>query len=115
MNHRQAHPETTLAHALGFTLTPGDNNANTGIGKETAKELARRKARVIIACRNLQKAEMAAREIFEETQQPVVIKPLDLASLTSVRAFAEDIMRTESRLDVLINNAGVMVEQWRQG
>lgn len=84
---------------------------NGGIGKETAKELARRKARVIIACRNLQKAEMAAREIFEETQQPVVIKPLDLASLTSVRAFAEDIMRTESRLDVLINNAGVMVER----
>ncbi|CAN7998103.1 unnamed protein product, partial [Ixodes pacificus] len=80
-----------------------------GIGKETAKELARRKARVIIACRNLQKAERAAREIFEETQQSVIIKPLDLASLTSVRAFAEDIIRTEARLDVLINNAGVMV------
>ncbi|EEC09038.1 dehydrogenase, putative [Ixodes scapularis] len=81
---------------------------NGGIGKETAKELARRKARVIIACRNLQKAGRAAREIFEETQQSVIIKPLDLASLTSVRAFAEDIMRTEARLDVLINNAGVM-------
>ncbi|CAN7944400.1 unnamed protein product [Ixodes hexagonus] len=81
--------------------------ANTGIGKETAKELARRKARVILACRNLDKAKEAAQEILEETQQPVIVKQLDLASLKSVREFAEDILRTESRLDVLINNAGI--------
>lgn len=81
--------------------------ANAGIGKETAKELARRKARVILACRNLEKGKEAAQEILEETQQPVVVKHLDLASLKSVRHFAEDILKTESRLDVLINNAGM--------
>ncbi|XP_042149954.1 retinol dehydrogenase 11-like [Ixodes scapularis] len=81
---------------------------NAGIGKETAKELARRKARVILACRNLEKADKAMQEIFEETQQKVVIKRLDLASLRSVREFADDILKTESRLDVLVNNAGLI-------
>lgn len=81
---------------------------NAGIGKETAKELARRKARVILACRNLEKADKAMQEIFEETQQKVVVKRLDLASLRSVREFADDILKTESRLDVLVNNAGLI-------
>ncbi|CAN7996246.1 unnamed protein product [Ixodes hexagonus] len=80
---------------------------NAGIGKETAKELARRKARVIIACRNVNKAQEAADEIFRETQQTVVVKHLDLSSLKSVRDFARDIVFTEQRLDVLINNAGM--------
>lgn len=81
---------------------------NTGIGKETAKELASRNARVILACRNLEKAKRAAQEIFEETQRPVVVKHLDLASFKSVREFASDITQTEERLDVLINNAGMI-------
>ncbi|CAN7995987.1 unnamed protein product, partial [Ixodes pacificus] len=80
----------------------------SGIGKETAKELARRKARVILACRNLEKADKARQEIFEETQQKVVVKRLDLASLRSVREFADDILKTESRLDILVNNAGLI-------
>ncbi|XP_070387586.1 uncharacterized protein [Dermacentor albipictus] len=79
---------------------------NAGIGKETAKELARRKARVILACRNMQRAQKAARDIFAETGEAVVVKQLDLCSFKSVRAFAEDVVRTEPRLDVLINNAG---------
>uniref|UniRef100_A0A1S4LA05 Uncharacterized protein n=2 Tax=Ixodes scapularis TaxID=6945 RepID=A0A1S4LA05_IXOSC len=77
------------------------------IGKETAKELARRKARVILACRNINKGQEAANEIFLETQQAVVVKHLDLSSLKSVRDFARDIVFTEPRLDVLINNAGM--------
>ncbi|CAN7996250.1 unnamed protein product [Ixodes hexagonus] len=81
--------------------------ANAGIGKETAKELARRKARVIIACRNVNKAQEAADEIFRETQQTVVVRHLDLSSLRSLRNFAREIVFTEQRLDVLINNAGV--------
>ncbi|CAN7996269.1 unnamed protein product [Ixodes pacificus] len=83
---------------------------SSGIGKETAKDLCRRKARVIIACCDLKEAKAAAQEIFEETQQPVIIKHLDLASFKSVRAFAEDIVRTEPRLDVLVNNAGVVLD-----
>ncbi|XP_032222184.1 retinol dehydrogenase 11 [Nematostella vectensis] len=83
--------------------------ANTGIGKETALDLAARGARVIMACRNLDKGKAALREIQERTgSQKVVLEYLDLASLRSVREFAKRVTEKESRLDVLINNAGVM-------
>ena len=86
--------------------------ANTGIGKETALHLARRGARVIMACRNLRKAEVALKEIVQKSgNDNVVAKRVDLASLKSVRDFAEDINNNEPRLDVLINNAGVMAVQ----
>ncbi|KAK8768315.1 hypothetical protein V5799_015219 [Amblyomma americanum] len=82
--------------------------ANAGIGKETAKELARRNARVILACRNPEKAAAAAQEIFEETGRQVAVRKLDLCSFKSIREFADDIVRNEERLDVLINNAGIV-------
>lgn len=84
--------------------------ANAGIGKATAMELARRKARVILACRNTEKARSAAQEILDSTGRPVVVKQLDLASFKSVNDFCDDILRTETRLDVLINNAGIVTE-----
>ncbi|XP_029922358.1 dehydrogenase/reductase SDR family member 13-like [Myripristis murdjan] len=83
--------------------------SNTGIGKATALDLARRGARVILACRNKEKAEAAAFDIRRESgNSQVVFMQLDLASLKSVRDFAETFLRTEPRLDLLINNAGVM-------
>ncbi|XP_035672294.1 retinol dehydrogenase 13-like isoform X1 [Branchiostoma floridae] len=83
--------------------------ANTGIGKVTARDMAQRGARVILACRSLEKAEEAAKEIRSQTgNKNVVVHKLDLASLTSVRQFAKVINDAEPRLDVLINNAGVM-------
>lgn len=82
--------------------------ANAGIGKETAKELARRNARVILACRNTQKATAAARDIYEETGCEVVVRRLDLCSFKSIREFADTIITEEARLDVLINNAGIV-------
>ena len=83
--------------------------ANTGIGKETALDLAGRGARVILACRNVPKAQQVAEEILKKTgSNKVIVKELDLASLKSVRSFAHDINETEDRLDILINNAGVM-------
>lgn len=81
----------------------------TGMGKATAKELARRKARVIIACCDLKEADQAARDIFAETKVDAIVKYLDLASFESVRSFAQDVIATEPRLDVLINNAGIML------
>uniref|UniRef100_A0A3P8WYG1 Si:dkey-23o4.6 n=1 Tax=Cynoglossus semilaevis TaxID=244447 RepID=A0A3P8WYG1_CYNSE len=84
--------------------------ANTGIGKETSREMARRGARVVMACRDLTRAESAAEEIREATGNGnVVIRHLDLASLHSVRQFAKDYVDSEDRLDILINNAGVMM------
>lgn len=79
------------------------------MGKEIARDLARRKARVIIAVCDLDQAKQASHEIFEDTRQLVLVKYLDLASLKSVREFAADILRTEERLDVLVNNAGVVL------
>jgi len=82
---------------------------NTGIGKETAKDLSKRGAKVVMACRNLELAEKAAEEVKNVGKGQVSVMKLDLASLDSVRAFAKEYNETEERLDVLINNAGVML------
>ncbi|XP_071388307.1 retinol dehydrogenase 12-like [Centroberyx affinis] len=83
--------------------------ANTGIGKETAVDLASRGARVILACRDMDRANKAAEDIRKRSGNGnVIVKKLDLASLQSVRQLAKDILASEERLDVLINNAGVM-------
>ncbi|XP_063002675.1 dehydrogenase/reductase SDR family member 13 [Elgaria multicarinata webbii] len=82
---------------------------NSGIGKTTGLELARRGARVILACRNKVAGETAVYDIRRETgNNEVLFMSLDLASLNSVRAFADAFLRSEPRLDILINNAGVL-------
>lgn len=81
---------------------------NRGLGKETALNLALRGARVILACRNVEQGRATAEEIIRRTgNNNIVALYLDVASLYSVRQFAEKINKEESRLDVLINNAGV--------
>uniref|UniRef100_A0A3P8T071 Dehydrogenase/reductase (SDR family) member 13a, tandem duplicate 1 n=1 Tax=Amphiprion percula TaxID=161767 RepID=A0A3P8T071_AMPPE len=83
--------------------------ANTGIGKTTAMDLARRGAKVILACRDRRRAEAAVQEIIQETgNQQVIFMQLDLASLQSVRSFADNFLKSEPRLDLLINNAGLI-------
>ncbi|KAI7800857.1 dehydrogenase/reductase SDR family member 13a.3 [Triplophysa rosa] len=83
--------------------------SNTGIGKATALDLARRGARVILACRNQEKAEAAVYDIRRESgNSEVLYMHLDLASLKSVRNFAETFLKSEPRLDLLINNAGLI-------
>nr|CAD7265437.1 unnamed protein product [Timema shepardi] len=77
------------------------------IGKETARGLAKRGARVILACRNVEAADKVKDEIITSTgNSSVVVKKLDLSSLESVRQFASDVNRSEQRLDVLVHNAG---------
>ncbi|XP_064109509.1 retinol dehydrogenase 13-like isoform X2 [Macrobrachium nipponense] len=84
--------------------------ASAGIGKATAHDLARRGARVIMACRNLIKAQRVADIIKSETGNPqVIVEELDLSDLESVRRFAENIKKKEKSLKVLINNAGAGV------
>ncbi len=83
--------------------------ANTGIGKETARDLAKRGARVILACRNYNKCNAAVLDIQNTTgvrAQHVYGIPLDLSSVKSVHRFVELLNKKENRLDILINNAG---------
>ncbi|XP_033207588.1 retinol dehydrogenase 14-like isoform X2 [Belonocnema kinseyi] len=82
--------------------------SNSGIGKATALDFAKRGARVIMACRNLAKANVAKEEIVKLSgNENVVVRHVDLASLRSVRNFAQNIISTEDRLHVLVNNAGI--------
>ncbi|XP_069675802.1 retinol dehydrogenase 13-like [Periplaneta americana] len=81
--------------------------ANTGIGKETALDLAKRGAKVILACRDLERGKKACDKIITSSgNSNVEVQHLDLSSLASVRKFADHIIKTEPKLDVLINNAG---------
>ena len=84
--------------------------SNSGIGFETALELAEKGATVVMACRSLPKAEAAARQI-RQTDPPgeVVVMELDLGDLDSVRQFAAAFLARYNRLDLLINNAGIMM------
>lgn len=83
---------------------------NTGIGKETAIDLASRGAKVIIGCRSKERGEKALIDIKKESRsESVYLKLIDLSSFKSVREFAKDILDSEDRLDILINNAGIFM------
>jgi NAD(P)-dependent dehydrogenase (short-subunit alcohol dehydrogenase family) len=83
--------------------------ANTGLGFETAAALAARGARVVLAVRNLEKGKQAAGRITAATPgADVELQELDLTSLESVRAAAAQLRSHHDRIDLLINNAGVM-------
>jgi len=84
--------------------------ANSGIGFETAKALAVKGAEVVLACRNLEKADLAAKEIRSMARKAKLeIIQLDLADLASVRNFAKTFKVKYQSLDLLINNAGIMI------
>jgi NAD(P)-dependent dehydrogenase (short-subunit alcohol dehydrogenase family) len=83
--------------------------ANSGLGLIDSHELARAGATVVMACRNTEKGEDAAEQIRGDTRNAqLVVEALDLADLGSVRAFAERFDGQHERLDLLINNAGIM-------
>lgn len=91
--------------------------ANTGIGKETARVLALRGAQVIMACRDVNKAQLAKKEILARHPQIdaalLEVFELDLSRQASVRAFAEQYNALQRPLHCLINNAGVMAQHLR--
>jgi NAD(P)-dependent dehydrogenase (short-subunit alcohol dehydrogenase family) len=84
--------------------------SSSGIGLEAAKVLTLRGANVVLACRNRSKAEAAAQQI----RGAVEFVDLDLASLASVREAAEDVSSRYDHLDLLINNAGVMIPPYQR-
>lgn len=106
-------PEPIRADLSGKTcLVTG---ANVGIGMAVARELARLKGRLVLACRNADKGEAARREIAEATgNQDVEVITVDLASRRSIHDFADAFSRRHPALHVLVNNAGIWVEKRQQ-
>ena len=95
--------------------------ANTGLGFETARVLAARGAQVVLACRDLGRAKEAVARIRSGSPQPTGVMSanlhavrLDLSSLASVREAAEEIGAAYGPVDLLINNAGVMMTPFRR-
>ncbi len=88
--------------------------ANSGIGFEATKEFARKGAETILACRNINKAKKASDRIKKRiSNAKTVIMQLDLSNLKSVHDFAEEFKKNYSSLDVLLNNAGIMLVPYR--
>lgn len=84
--------------------------ANSGIGLETARMLAMKGANVVLACRSPEKGEAAlARILAEKPAGSATLEALDLSDLESVAAFSKGFAARHERLDLLIDNAGVMV------
>jgi NAD(P)-dependent dehydrogenase (short-subunit alcohol dehydrogenase family) len=87
--------------------------ANTGLGFATAKVLARRGARVLLGCRSSERAEAAMVKLVADTPDAdLAFIELDQGNLASVRAAAEAVC-LEPRLDVLVNNAGIMMPPYQ--
>jgi len=89
--------------------------ANTGLGYQTTRALAGAGAEVVMAARNLTKAEKARTKVRAEHPAAVLeIQPLDLASLTSVAQAARELVTRHPSVDILVNNAGVMAIPQRE-
>ncbi|GFS26557.1 retinol dehydrogenase 14 [Elysia marginata] len=89
--------------------------ANSGLGKAAALELAKRKARLILACRTFSSAKETVKEIQGATGNgEIVAKELNLASLDSIHKFCKEILVEEEKIDVLLNNAGLFQCPYRK-
>jgi NAD(P)-dependent dehydrogenase (short-subunit alcohol dehydrogenase family) len=108
-----------LENVMTWTITDSGSQAgrlaivtgaNIGLGYDTALALAGQGCSVILACRNLDKAEAArARIVARHKGAHIECMVLDLSSLKSVRSFAAAFARRHQALDLLINNAGIMM------
>jgi NAD(P)-dependent dehydrogenase (short-subunit alcohol dehydrogenase family) len=88
--------------------------ANTGIGKEIARDLARLNARVLLACRSEERGRAALDEIVADTgNHKTELRLVDVSSRASVLAFTKDLRAREPALHILVNNAGVWLEERR--
>ncbi len=89
--------------------------ANSGIGYITALEIAKLGAKVIMVCRNKDKGEVARQEIIKKSNNSAVfLKIADLSSQKQIRLLAEELKKEYPVIDVLVNNAGVLVPERRE-
>ncbi len=104
---------SSLAKLHGKTVIV--TGANRGIGRETALSFAGRGAKVILACRSYKTGLQALKYIRDISESKLVeFKKLDLTSFESIREFAREINEEEERIDVLVNNAGVLAGSERE-
>ncbi len=87
--------------------------ANRGIGFETVRQLARRGMTVILGARDLAKAEAAAKKLEDEKLR-VLPRRLDVTDTESIQTLAAQTAKEFGRLDVLVNNAGILYDTWQQ-
>jgi len=88
--------------------------ASSGIGKVTARELAKAGARVVMVCRPGAKAQTAYQEIAQAAgAENVELLSADLSAQSSIRAAADEFKKTHDRLDILVNNAGIFLQDRR--
>ncbi|MFN7412827.1 MAG: SDR family NAD(P)-dependent oxidoreductase [Dolichospermum sp.] len=107
MKNEKWNTENILSQKGRIVIVTG---SSSGIGYETARVLANKQASVIIAVRNLDKGNKALAKIVQQNKDTdVQVMELDLANLASVKNFTENFQKNYSRLDLLINNAGVMI------
>lgn len=110
--HRAWSLETTGNQHGRVAIVTG---ANTGLGYETALALAGKGARVTLACRDHDKAEAARRRmLLSHPSAQIDVRLIDTGDLDSVRRFADAFTRDHARLDLLINNAGIMITPYFQ-
>ena len=88
--------------------------SNTGIGKVTAIELAKKGYEIIMLVRDSEKSRIAFDEIKNESEGNVILKYVDLASLESIKKVAEEIKSDYERIDILINNAGLFKRKFEK-
>lgn len=107
MKNAQWNAENIPSQAGRIAIVTG---SSSGIGYETARVLANKQAEVILAVRNLDKGNTALAKILQQNPDAKVkVLELDLANLASVKNFAANFKANYSQLDLLINNAGVMI------
>jgi NAD(P)-dependent dehydrogenase (short-subunit alcohol dehydrogenase family) len=88
----------------------GVTGGKDGLGPQSAKALARNEAEVILACRSKERGQNARREILGVVPHANVrVMKLDLEDLSSIEAFANEFNESSDRLDVLLNNAAIML------
>lgn len=88
--------------------------ANSGIGYQTTLGLVKKNVEVVMACRNMQKAEEAKAKILKvHPKAKIKLMMLDLSSLTEVRKFAHEFQAHFNKLDLLVNNAGIMMSPYK--
>lgn len=104
-------PSPRVAGGGGWAVVTG---ANSGIGLETARLLARSGVNVILACRSVERGEAARSVVLKGAADGVAAEVVrcDVADLRSVRDFAAELARRGRRVTLLVNNAGVMVTPW---